>query len=83
MLHCCSKIESCEQNIKKQGILFILAICQAKEGCCSDEGHSLRDVNKDVISAIGGADEAMTLWPAEALAHALKRWPWGGPHRAE
>lgn len=44
--------------------------------------HSLWDMNKDVLSAVGGPDEAVTLWSGEVLTHALEHWTWVSAHRS-
>lgn len=43
--------------------------------------HSLWDMNKDVLSAVGGPDEAVTLRSREVLAHALEHGTWVSAHR--
>lgn len=44
--------------------------------------RSLWDMNKDVLAALGGSDEAVTLWPREVLTHPLEHWTWMSAHRS-
>lgn len=44
--------------------------------------HSLWDMNKDVLSAVGGPDEAVTLWSWKVLTHSLEHWTWVSTHRS-
>lgn len=43
--------------------------------------HSLRDVDKDVLSSVWGAYESMTLRPGEVFTHPFKNRTWFGSHR--
>lgn len=44
--------------------------------------RSLWDMNKDVLAAVGGSDEAVTLWSREVLTHPLEHWTWVSAHRS-
>lgn len=44
--------------------------------------RSLWDMNKDVLAAVGGSDEAVTLRSREVLTHPLEHWTWVSAHRS-
>lgn len=58
--------------------MFLILICFVFEDVFC---YSLWDVNKDVLSAVGGSQEAVTLWPGEVLTDAFKHRTWLSAYR--